>query len=334
MKSLRGFFYGLKAIVPNNFIFDLFTISLYRMNEIKRRNFIGKLIALPALTTGSLLNSPVIQEKQQIQANKLSRLKISLNAYSFNDPLRNGSMNLHNLLEFCAVNGFDAVDLTGYYFPGYPEVPTDDYLFGLKRKAFQLGLEINGTGVRNNFAEPDEGKRKADIQLINKWIECAAKLGAPVIRIFSGTKLPDGYSWEQVAAWMMKDIMECVAYGKKHGVIVAVQNHNDFIQTADQAERLIKMAGSEWFGLVLDIGSYRTGDPFSQIAQTAHYAVNWQIKENMYVNGQEEKTNLKRVMDIIKSSGYCGYLPIETLGSGDPTVKVPVFLAEVKKALG
>lgn len=304
------------------------------MQDIKRRSFIGKLMALPALTTGSLLYSPVIQAKQQLQTNKLSRLKISLNAFSFNDPLREGSMNLPGLLDFCAVSGFDAVDLTGYYFPGYPEVPTDEYLFGLKRRAYQLGLEISGTGVRNNFAEPDQNKRKADIQLINKWIECAAKLGAPVIRIFSGTQLPDGYSWEQVATWMIKDISECIAYGKKNGVVVAVQNHNDFIQTADQAEKLIKMADSEWFGLILDIGSYRTGDPFSQIAQTARYAVNWQIKENMYINGREEKTDLKRVMDIIKSSGYCGYLPIETLGSGDPNIKVPVFLAEVKKALG
>lgn len=304
------------------------------MNKIKRRSFIGKLMVLPALTTGLLCHNQAALAQQQTQNAKLLRLKISLNAYSFNEPLRNGSMNLFDLLNFCAVNGFDAVDLTGYYFPGYPEVPTDEYLFGLKRKAFQLGLEISGTGIRNNFAEPDEIKRKGDIQLINKWIECAAKMGAPVIRIFSGTQLPDGYSWEQVAAWMIKDIRECIAYGKKHGVVVAVQNHNDFIQTADQAEKLIKMADSEWFGLILDIGSYRTGDPFSQIAQTARYAVNWQIKENMYINGREEKTDLKRLMDIIKSSGYCGYLPIETLGSGDPKIKVPVFLAEVKKALG
>ncbi len=290
-------------------------------------------MALPAFASGSSLFASGVQAKQQVQTNKLLRLKISLNAYSFNEPLRNGSMNLYDLLNFCAVNGFDAVDLTGYYFPGYPEVPTDEYLFGIKRKAFQLGLEISGTGVRNNFAETDPQKRKADIQLINKWIECAAKMGAPVIRIFSGTQLPDGYSWEQVAEWIIKDIGECVAYGKKHGVVVAVQNHNDFIQTAGQAERLIKMADSEWFGLILDIGSYRTGDPFLQIAQTARYAVNWQIKENLYVNGREEKTDLKRVMHIIKSSGYCGYLPIETLGSGDPKIKVPVFLAEVRKAL-
>jgi hypothetical protein len=55
------------------------------------------------------------------------------------------------------------VDLTGYYFPDYPNVPADDYIYALKRKAFLLGLDISGTGVRNDFANPDENKRKEDI---------------------------------------------------------------------------------------------------------------------------------------------------------------------------
>ena len=243
-------------------------------------------------------------------------------------------MSLDDLLDFCAVQGFDAVDLTGYYFPGYPAVPTDEYIYHIKRKAFLLGLDISGTGVRNDFTDPDETKRKADIQLIKKWIECASKLGAPVIRIFAGVQNPKGYSWDEVAKWMMKDISECVEFGKNHGVIVAIQNHNDFIQTADQVRNLIKMANSEWFGLVLDIGSYRIGDPFRQIAETAPFAVNWQIKENMYVNGAEVITDLDKIMQIIRSSAYRGYLPIETLGTGDPKIKVPVFLAKVRTAVG
>jgi sugar phosphate isomerase/epimerase len=132
---------------------------------------------------------------------------------------------------------------------------------------------------------------------------------------------------------MVKDIKECVAHGKQHGVIVAVQNHNDFIKTADEAQKIIKAVNSDWFGLVLDVGSYRMGDPYKQIEQTAKYAVNWQLKENMYVNETEGKTDLRKVIGIIKASGYRGYVPIETLGAGDPKIKVPQFLAEVKKEM-
>lgn len=302
---------------------------------MKRRYLLKALVTAPVFAaTGMILNSSPSLAQVAITRTGGSRLKISLNAFSFNDLLKNGTMNLDDLLDFCAVQGFDAVDLTGYYFPGYPVVPPDEYIYHIKRKAFLLGLDISGTGVRNDFTDPDETKRKADIDLVKKWIECASKLGAPVIRIFSGVQNPKGYSWDDVVKWMMRDVNECVEFGKRHGVIVAIQNHNDFIQTGDQALKVVKLANSEWFGLVLDIGSYRAGDPFKQIAETASYAVNWQIKENMYVNGLEVKTDLNKIMQIVRSSGYRGYLPIETLGTGDPKVKVPAFLEQVRRAIG
>jgi sugar phosphate isomerase/epimerase len=303
-------------------------------SNIKRRSFLKTLFATPALaTTGGLLTSHSAWSQERIDRPGGARLKISLNAFSFNEALRSKTMTLEDLLDFCAINNFDAVDLTGYYFPGYPNVPADDYIYALKRKAFLLGLDISGTGVRNDFANPDENKRKEDIIVVKRWIETAQKLGAPVIRIFSGAQLAAGYTWDQTMSWMVKDIKECVAHGKQHGVIVAVQNHNDFIKTADEAQKIIKAVNSDWFGLVLDVGSYRMGDPYKQIEQTAKYAVNWQLKENMYVNETEGKTDLRKVIGIIKASGYRGYVPIETLGAGDPKIKVPQFLAEVKKEM-
>lgn len=300
---------------------------------IPRKRFLQSLFLAPLLTAdAAFLQAQSYSGKSQVGRPQKSKLKISLNAYSFNEPLRSGSMTLFDLLDFCATNNFDAVDLTGYYFPGYPSTPPDDFIYALKRKAFLLGLDISGTGVRNDFANPDKEKRKQDVALVKSWIECASKLGAPVIRIFSGLEVPATYTWEQTAAWMVADIKECVNYGKEHGVMVAMQNHNDFIKTAEEAEKIINRVDSEWFGLVLDIGSYRN-DPYREIAQTAKYAVNWQLKENLYVNGFEEKTKLDKIIPIVRSSGYRGYLPIETLGAGDPKIKVPVFLAEVRNAL-
>ncbi len=260
------------------------------------------------------------------------KLKTSINAYSFNKPLMAGEMNIDDLLEFCAANQLDAVDLTAYYFPGYPEVPTDEYIYHIKQKAFLLGLEISGTGVRNDFTDPDTAKRKESVQLVKNWIVVAEKLGAPVIRVFSGTADTKGKSREEVVNYMVRDLKECVEFGKAHGVIVAIQNHNDFIKTADQVIEIIRKVNSEWFGLILDIGSFRT-DPYNEIAQTIPYAVNWQLKENLYVNGVEQKTDLDRLMKIIQSSGYRGYIPLETLGEGDPNVKVPLFLKEIKVAM-
>lgn len=297
-------------------------------NQTARRNFIKSLMLTPTLTTIGTNRILNIYEKP-----KKGYLKTSLNAYSFNDPLIAKTMTLDDLLDYCAEHNFDGVDLTGYYFPNYPQVPTDEYIYHIKRKAHLVGVSISGTGVRNDFSNADANKRKEDVQLIKNWIEVASKLGVPVIRIFAGAMNPKEYSWDNIAAWMVKDIKECVEYGQKHGVIVAIQNHNDFIKTADEAIKIIEMVNMEWFGLILDTGSYRKGDPYQQIAQTIKYAVNWQVKENIFVNGIEEKTDLKKLFKIIKNSGYRGYVPIETLGKGDPKVKVAKLLEEVREAM-
>lgn len=261
------------------------------------------------------------------------RLKTSLNAYSFNNPLLKGQMNLDQLLEFCAASQIDAVDLTAYYFPGYPEVPSDEYIYHIRQKAFLLGLEISGTGVRNDFTNPDPVKRKENVDLVKKWIIAAEKLGAPVIRVFSGAADTKGVPRNEVLKYLINDLKECVEFGKLHGVVVAVQNHNDFIKTADQAIEIIRLVNSDWFGLILDIGSYRTGDPYQEIEQSIPYAVNWQLKENLFVQGVEQKTDVARLISMIKKSRYRGYLPLETLGEGDPNVKVPIFLNEIRAAL-
>ena len=78
-----------------------------------------------------------------------STVKTSLNAYSFNEMLSNhikgkpNGMTLFELLDFTAQNNFDAIDITGYFFPSYPQVPTDQEINDVKRRAFELGLDIS-----------------------------------------------------------------------------------------------------------------------------------------------------------------------------------------------
>ena len=221
----------------------------------------------------------------------------------------------------------DAIDPTGYYFPSYPKVPSDDVIFRLKRTAHWNGVTISGTGVRNDFAVPDREARRRDVQMVKEWIEVAAKLGAPVLRVFSGAKQPQGYSFDQVLEWMVDDYRECATYAARFGVILGLQNHNDFLKTAAQTIRIIDAVDSEYFGSILDIGDLRTNEVYGEIEKLVPYAVSWQLKEEV-ANGV--KTDLRKVKAIIDRAGYRGFLPIETLGSGDPKVKVAEFVSQVK----
>jgi sugar phosphate isomerase/epimerase len=297
-------------------------------SSIDRRNFLARSAGLAA--AGVIPAEAAARESVARESGV--KLKLGLNAYSFDKPLRDGSMTLTDAVHYCAKHGVDALDATGYYFPGYPTVPSDEFVYNLKRAAFVNGVAISGTGVRNDFAVADEAARKKDVQMVKDWIVVASKLGAPVIRVFSGPRRPSDHSFDDAVDWMVADFKECAAFGQQHGVVIALQQHNDFLKTAAETIRVIDAVGSEWFACILDIGSLRSGDPYAEIEKLVPYAVSWQIKENVGRDGKEEATDLAKIKAIIDRSGYRGYVPFEALGGGDPQVKVAGFLEKIRRA--
>jgi len=324
------------------------------MDITSRRSFFRQIAAGSALAaagaTAAQPGRPLLAQTPK-QWPPSGNLKISLNAYSFSKLLNdhskdaNAGISLFQLLDFCGRHGFEGVDPTGYFFSGYPRIPADEYVNKFKRRAFDLGIGISGTGVRNNFTTADKTIRAAGVQHIKEWVEVAARLGAPVLRVFADTQMK-GQSWQTVAAsytrdqveeWIADCVRECAEQGKKFGVIIGVQNHGDFLQTSQEHLSLIKRVNSEWCGPIVDTGYYRSADPYQDMAAVAPVAVNWQIKESPIGAGSEVRTDLKRLVTLIRQSGYRGYIPIETLSvSGkeyDPFHVVPRFLAELRQAI-
>jgi sugar phosphate isomerase/epimerase len=298
---------------------------------IPRRHFIQGLGGLAAAAAACLALPRTASADTRIARIAGLKLKLSLNAYSFNGPLRTGKMTLDDVIRFCAEQGVDGLDATGYYMPGYPKVPEDEYIYRLKRTAFVNGVSISGTGVRNDFATPDAARRKSDVQLIRNWIEAASKLGAPVLRIFSGGAVPAGRTFDDVLAWMIDDLKECAEHGRRHGVILGVQPHDDYLKTADQVIRLVDAVNSEWFGVILDIGSLRQGDPYAEIEKLTPYAVSWQVKEMVSSGKTAMPVDLKRLKHLIDQSGYRGFLPVEALDARNSSDRVAKFIAQVRQ---
>jgi sugar phosphate isomerase/epimerase len=306
------------------------------MTNISRRQFIGTALA-------ARLASAQKSKKQQY--------KVSLNSYSFNKMLndaikgRDKGVTLLEVIEFAAKNKFDGVDPTGYFFPGYPAVPKDSYVDEVKKRAADLGLGISGTGVRNNFTTADKAVRDQGVAHIKQWVEVAARLGAPVIRVFADTQMraqnwqtvSNGASRADVQTYIAAALRECADTGKKFGVRIGVQNHGDFLQTGEQLMTLVKAVGSEWCGPIVDTGYFKTADPYAEIALVAPHALNWQIKQSPLGEESEVPTDLNKLMRIIRKSGYTGYLPIETLSPRgkpyDPFTVIPAFEAQLKAAI-
>jgi sugar phosphate isomerase/epimerase len=296
-------------------------------NKSGRRIFVRNL-TLTGLGTSALMAFKGKTDYKNSNSES-GKFKLSLNAYSFNEPLLAGTMTINDLIDYCSKVGFDAVDLTGYYFPGYPAVPADDLIYSVKKRAYNSGLEINATGVRNDLTWADAQKRAPGKKHIKEWIVVAQKLGAPTLRIFTGTASKEQYPWEERAKWIAEEIRECADFAKEHGIMLALQNHNDFLKNADQIEKLLRMINHEWVGLMLDIGSYHTADPYVDIERNAKYAISWQMKENIFINDKQVDTDYNKIIAIVRKCGFRGYLPLETLGEGDPYKKVEALNKKV-----
>ena len=269
----------------------------------------------------------------------------ALNAYSFADLLRAKSQRsdeqvytLFNLLDWCASKEIMALDPTAYFFPTYPEVPSDEYLERFKNRANDLGILISGTGIRNNFASPDSVVRKEGVDLAKAWIVAASKIGAPVVRVFAGA-IPEGYeeNWEVPAQWMIDCYKELLPVAEQYGVKIGIQNHGEMLQTAEQCIYIMKALDSDWAGIIVDTGNFKTQNPYKDIAKVVPYAINWQIKESPFGLGSEIKTNYKKLIEIIRSGGYTGYLPVETLyvkgKPYDPFALVSGMIDELRSTL-
>ena len=114
---------------------------------------------------------------------------------------------------------------------------------------------------------------------------------------------------------------------------MAVQNHNDFIKTPSHVHYIFEKVNDPWFGLIMDTGGFRTGNTYADTQETIKYAVNWQIKEKIFVENMEMDTDMAQLMGVIKKSCYKGYIPIETLGAGDPHEKITKLMGEIRKYL-
>ena len=316
-----------------------------------RRAFLKRAVLLPTVAVSSLSFGRASAAAAPTRRVGGSHLRPSLNAYSFSDLLNarikdpSKGLDLFQVCDFCARHDFEAVDLTGYFFPGYPKAPDRSYIIKLKRHAFDLGLDISGTGVRNDFTAADKTVRDEGVQRIKTWIEVAATLGAPTIRAFADSQAPFK-NWQEasqnasrsaVETWMADSLRQCAEYGQKFGVIVAVQNHGDFIDTGEKHLSLLKRVDHDWCRALVDTGQSRSPDPYADIAIMAPYAVNWQIKETLGNTIESPRIDAKKLVTIVRTSGYRGYLPIETLAMRrqdyDPFVEVPKLLADLRRAI-
>ncbi len=296
--------------------------------SVDRRHFLksGALAAgFTALSPGPLLSSP-----QKIRFND-SRIKLSLAAYSFNSLFRNGDLTMNEFIDYCDSLKLDGTELTSYYF----ESNEDSYLLGLRNKCFHLGLDISGTAIGNNFVTADRNKRREEVESVKFWVDKAAILGAPTIRVFGGYEIPDGHTENDAYDWVISALQESVEYASQKGIVLAIENHGGFPTTSKQVIKIVQEVNSPWFGVNLDTGNF-AGDWYRQMAELAPYAVVVQLKVHLkstVEGGKPITTDPERIIKILKNEGYNRYLALE-YEEDRPWEEIPVWIDRLRDCIG
>lgn len=228
--------------------------------------------------------------------------------------------------------GLDGLELLAVQF----DSESDEYIARLKRLAVENSIDIYALSVHNNFVNPDEEKRRSEVDKVKKWISVASKLGAPTMRLFGGRwgtiesfielmardgkepPLP-GYSYEKGIEWNIECLKECVEMAKEYGIVLTIENHWGLTYSAEGVLDIIKGVNSDWLKVCLDCGNFRE-NTYEQIERLIPYTA--LVHAKTYWGGGifydfGLNPDYVKIVRMLKQAGYKGYLSIEFEGKSN-----------------
>ncbi len=283
---------------------------------MNRRSFLAASAALPA-------GLAVAQPQEALP--KKARLKPALCAYSFRQDLQSKTRSYEDLVRSCVEWDVDGLDMTVYWVPS-TEKP---WLHSLRRLAYRCGVQIYSIAIRTELTRAEQKDRDAEVENIRRWVDVAAALGAGHIRVFGGY-LRGGITEEQAVPWVVECLQRGAEYAGSHGVILGLENHGGITTRAERILEIVGKVNSPWVGINLDTGNFPQ-DPWRQMEMCLPHAVNVQVKSEMvYEDGKRGPQDWDRVVKLVASAGYKGYLSLEYEAREPAATAVPRLLGELR----
>jgi len=297
--------------------------------HLDRRDFLasaGMLAAGAALGLGGRVASAADAKKPLYE---ISLAEWSLHKALFKGEIKNIDFPLISKRDY----GINAVEYVNQFFK---DKATDKaYLADLKQRAADAGVAnvlimIDAEGA---IGDPDEAKRAKAIENHHKWVDAAKFLGCHAIRVNAQSK---GTPEEQ-AKLAADGLRRLAEYGRDQEIEVIVENHGGLSSNGQWLTGVIKAVDMpKWCGTLPDFGNFRVSateeyDRYKGVTELMPYAKAVSAKShNFDADGNETKTDYKKMMKIVLDAGYHGYVGIEYEGSA---VSEPEGIKLTKKLL-
>ncbi|MDQ8181927.1 sugar phosphate isomerase/epimerase family protein [Pelagicoccus sp. SDUM812005] len=259
---------------------------------------------------------------------------ISLAQWSINKAFWSGEKDKMRFAQIAKSEfGINAVEYVNqFYMEGYSKSVLDE-----------LVRVSAGEGVRNvlimcdregRLGDPDDAKREQAVQNHVRWIEAARALGCHAIRVNAAS---EGLFHEQLklAADGLRRLSEI---GDRYGINVIVENHGGLSSNGAWLAAVMRLVDHPRCGTLPDFGNFvvnrETGEEYDKYLGTRQlmpFAKGVSAKTyNFNPEGFERDMDYPQLLDIVKASGYRGYIGIEWEGK---SLDEPTGILMTKKLL-
>jgi sugar phosphate isomerase/epimerase len=165
-----------------------------------------------------------------------------------------------------------------------------------------------------NISELDPVKREADIRLIMRWIDAAAYIGIPAVRVNSGRQ-PEGQFDLQIT---INSYRTLVSYGKMINCKILMENHGGISADPGNIAKIVQGVNSNWFRLLPDFGNFDPTTRYEGLQTMLPMAAVVHAKTlDFDERGEQTAYDYDLCMRLVAQSGYQGPLSIEYEGEGD-----------------
>lgn len=297
---------------------------------MKRRSFIkgtsalGIASALPLYLSsckGDQKSKEVIENKKNMQ------LQISLAQWSLNRAFFGETLDPN---EFAAIASKDyniqAVEYVNQFYVDHGT--NDSFWLEMKKRADDVGVNslLIMVDDEGDLGNPDDAMRKTAAENHFKWVDAAKLLDCHSIRVNAfgdGTK-------QQVRAALIDGMSQLLEYAAKEEINILIENHGLFSSDGAWIAGIIKEVNMPNFGTLPDFGNWCLNEKWGSTQNSKctemydraqglkdflPYAKGVSAKSYKFdTEGNETLIDYDRLMGIVKSSGFQGYVGIEYEG--------------------
>lgn len=304
---------------------------------MERRKFIQNSLALGlgATALGTLSANTLGKHFLENNPSTSPFFKLSLAQWSLHNAIQKGDLNPYDFAAKAKELGFEAIEYVNQLYKDVTEAK--DKNSALKQFIAQSNAQAKVHGVENilimidgegDLAVPSVSKRNKAIENHKIWVEVAAAMGCHSIRInLFGER--DEQAWKAQSAESMRKLGEFAAPYK---VNIIVENHGYLSSNAALVMEMLDEVNQSNCGTLPDFGNFcleRKGgerwgancvkeyDRYKGVEELMPRAFAVSAKSHDFdAQGNETNTDYLRMLKLVKSVGYNGFIGVEYEGSG------------------